>query len=383
MEYYLDNSATTPVCEQAITAMTDALVRGWGNPSSLYSKGVEAEELLSEARENVSARLGCRSEELFFTSGGTESNNIALLGTANAMRRYGRRVVISSTEHSSVDETATKLEESGFEVIRLKVDGNGRISEEDLYRAINKNTVLVSVMAVNNEVGTIQPVKEIRRAVKSAGSPAIIHCDAVQAFCKLPLLKPSALSVDLMSISSHKIHGPKGAGALYVKGGFKKDRAGVRVSPRTFGGLQESSLRPGTEPVPAIVGFGAAAKAMPNTEKIYPRIEALRDYLLSGLSAIGGITVNSPTDSLPYITNISTGVNSEPMMNFLSSRKIYVSSGSACAKGHKSYVLSRMGLSDAEISSALRISFSHLTTTEDVDMLLQGIEDGKKSIRTA
>lgn len=383
MEYYLDNSATTPVCEQAITAVTDALTRGWGNPSSLYRKGVEADELLEEARENVSARLGCRTDELFFTSGGTESNNIALLGTANALRRFGKRIVISSTEHSSIDETATKLEESGFEIVRLRVDGGGKILTDELYRAINKNTILVSVMAVNNEVGTIQPVKEIRRAVASAGSPAIIHCDAVQAFCKLPLLKPSALSVDLMSISSHKIHGPKGAGALYVKGGFKKGRSGIKISPRTFGGLQENTLRPGTEPVPAIVGFGAAAKAMPGAEKIYPRIEALRNYLLSGLYAIGGITVNSPDDALAYITNISTGVNSEPMMNFLSSRKIYVSSGSACAKGHKSYVLSRMGLSDSEISSALRISFSHLTTTGDIDMLLQGIEDGKKTIRTS
>ena len=187
----------------------------------------------------------------------------------------------------------------------------------------------------------------------------------------------------LISISSHKIHGPKGAGALYVKGGFKKDRSGIKVSPRTFGGLQENTLRPGTEPVPAIVGFGAAARAMPDAMRIYPSIESLREYLIDGLKAIGGITINSPSDSLAYITNISTGVNSEPMMNFLSSRKIYVSSGSACAKGHKSYVLSRMGLSDAEISSALRISFSHLTTTEDIDMLLQGIEDGKKTIRTS
>lgn len=383
MEYYLDNSATTPVCEQAVTAVMYALTRGWGNPSSLYRKGMEADDLLEEARSDVSARLGCKSEELFFTSGGTESNNIALLGTANAMRRYGRRVVISSTEHSSVDEAANKLEESGFEVIKLKVDKDGKISKDELYRVINRNTVLVSVMAVNNEVGTIQPVSEIRKAVKMAGSPAIIHCDAVQAFCKLPNLKPSTLSADIISISSHKIHGPKGAGALYIKGGFKKDRAGIKVFPRTFGGLQENTLRPGTEPVPAIVGFGAAARAMPDAMRIYPSIESLREYLIDGLKAIGGITINSPLDSLAYITNISTGVNSEPMMNFLSSRKIYVSSGSACAKGHKSYVLSRMGLSDTEISSALRISFSHLTTTEDIDMLLQGIEDGKKIIRTS
>ena len=380
MECYLDNSATTPVCPEAVAAVTDALTHNWGNPSSLYRKGMQAEELLQNARTAVAEQLSCRSDEIVFTSGGTEANNIAILGTANAMKRYGKRVVISSIEHSSIEEAAKHLEQQGFEVVRLSVGMDGKVDPAQLYRSITKNTILVSLMAVNNEVGSIQPIEQLRRAVRAAGSPAVIHCDAVQAFCKLPGLRPSALGVDLMSVSAHKIHGPKGAGALYVRGGVKD--GGVRVGARTFGGLQEKKLRPGTEPVPAIAGFGAAVKAMPDVARTYVRMQGLQNYLLSGLAQIDGITVNSPEDALPYIVNISTGIGSEPMMNFLSQREIYVSSGSACAKGHKSHVLSRMGLPAPALGSALRISFSHLTTTEDIDRFLQGLADGKKRIYT-
>lgn len=380
MECYLDNCATTPVCKEAAAAVTDALLNNWGNPSSLYRKGMDAEELLQNARSAVAEKLSCRSEEIFFTSGGTEANNIAILGTAGAMKRCGNRVVISSIEHSSVEEAAKHLEQQGFDVVRLPVDADGKVPVQALYRAVNKNTILVSMMAVNNEVGSIQAVAEMRRAVQAAGSPAVIHCDAVQAYGKLPGLRPSAMGVDLMSISAHKIHGPKGVGALYVRGGVRD--GGVRVQARTFGGLQEKKLRPGTEPVPAIAGFGAAAKAMPDAARIYARMQGLHSYLLSGLSSIDGITVNSPEDGLPYIVNISTGVPSEPMMNFLSQRGIYVSSGSACAKGHKSHVLSRMGLAEPLLNSALRISFSHRTTTEELDCFLQGLEEGKKRIYT-
>ena len=383
MECYLDNSATTPVCAEAAEAVADALLHNWGNPSSLYRKGMQAEALLDDAREAVADRLSCRAEEIVFTSGGTESNNIAILGTAAAMRRYGKRIVLSSVEHSSVEESARALEAQGFEVVRLPVGADGKISVQALARAVNKSTILVSVMAVNNEVGTIQPVQELRRAVRAAGSPAVIHCDAVQAFGKLPELRPGAMGVDLMSVSSHKIHGPKGAGALYVRGGYRKGGSSVRISPRTFGGLQEGTLRPGTEPVPAIAGFGAAVRALPDAAHMLAHMQSLRAYLLDGLAAIDGITVHSPPDALPYIVNISTGVNSEPMMNFLSRREIYVSSGSACAKGHKSHVLRSMGLSDAMISSALRISFSHYTKTEEIDYFLEGLAQGKRTIRTS
>ena len=382
MECYLDNSATTPVCAEAAEAVSDALLHNWGNPSSLYRKGMQAEDILISAREALAERLYCRPEEIVFTSGGTESNNIAVLGTASAMRRYGNRIVISSVEHSSVEESARLLETQGFEVVRLPVGPDGVVSAESIARAVNRSTILVSVMAVNNEVGAIQPVQQLRRAVRAAGSPAVIHCDAVQAFGKLPDLRPGAMGVDLMSVSSHKVHGPKGAGALYVRGGYKKGGSSVRVSPRTFGGLQEGTLRPGTEPVPAIAGFGAAVRALPDTQEAFEHAVRLRDHLLEGLAAIDGITVNSPPDALPYIVNISAGVNSEPMMNYLSRREIYVSSGSACAKGHKSHVLRSMGLPDAAIASALRISFSHGTTHAMVDQFLEGLAEGKRTIRT-
>ena len=383
MECYLDNSATTPVCAEAVEAVTNALVYEWGNPSSLYRRGMQAESLPDGARAAVAERLSCRAEEIVFTSGGTESNNIAVLGTAAAMRRYGKRVVISSVEHSSVGEAAAQLELQGFEVVRLPVGRDGTVPAQALHRAINRDTILVSMMAVNNEVGSVQPVAEMRRAVRAAGSPAVIHCDAVQAFGKLPELRPGAMGVDLMSISSHKVHGPKGAGALYVRGGYKKGGSAVRVSPRTFGGLQEWKLRPGTEPVPAIAGFGAAVRALPDAAQEFPHIQRLQAYLLDGLASIDGVTVHSPPDALPYIVNFSTGVNSEPMMNFLSRREIYVSSGSACAKGHKSHVLRSMGLPDAEIASALRVSFSHKTTTQEIDVFLSALAEGKRTIRTA
>ena len=381
MECYLDNSATTPVCDEAIAAVNDALLHNWGNPSSLYRKGMDAETVLENARDALARALSCRAEEIVFTSGGTESNNIAVLGTANAMRRYGRRIVISSVEHSSVEESARQLEAAGFDVVRLPVGTDGKVSVQAMQRAVTRDTILVSVMAVNNEVGAIEPVQDIRRVVRTAGSPAVIHCDAVQALGKLPDLKPSAMGVDLMSVSSHKIHGPKGAGALYVRGGYRPGGA-VRTGARTFGGLQEKTLRPGTEPLPAIAGFGAAAKALPDVHRAFAHADALRVHLLEGIETIGGITVNSPADALPYIVNISTGVNSEPMMNFLSRREIFVSSGSACAKGHKSHVLRSMGLSDRQISTALRISFSHFTTHEEIDIFLDALEEGKRTIRT-
>ncbi len=383
MECYLDNSATTPVCAEAVEAVTDALLHEWGNPSSLYRKGMQAEAVLDGAREAVAERLSCRSEEIVFTSGGTESNNIAILGTAAAMRRYGKRVVVSSVEHSSVEEAARQLELQGFEVVRLPVGRDGKVSPQALHRAVNRDTILVSMMAVNNEVGSVQPVAEMRRAVRAVGAPAVIHCDAVQAFGKLPGLRPGAWGVDLMSVSAHKVHGPKGAGALYVRGGYKKGGSSVRVSPRTFGGLQEWTLRPGTEPVPTIAGFGAAVRALPDAESVYPHMQRLQAYLLDGLASIEGVTVNSPPDALPYIVNLSTGVNSEPMMNFLSRREIYVSSGSACAQGHKSHVLRSMGLPDADIASALRVSFSHKTTTKEIDDFLSALAEGKRTIRTA
>lgn len=374
MTAYLDNSATTPVCGEAVEAMKTAVTELWGNPSSLHQKGIEADEMLENARSNIARRLFCRDDEVYFTSGGTESNNLAVQGAAHAMRRRGRRIVTTSVEHPSIEETVKHLESEGFEVIRLGVDRKGRISERELFYAVTPDTVLVSIMAVNNETGTVQPVEAARTAVTRAKSPALIHCDAVQAFGKLPL-KPAAMGVDLMTVSSHKIHGPKGVGALYVK-------KGVRISPIVFGGLQEEKLRPGTQPMPAIAGFGAAAAALPNLTAQLKKVTELRDYMCERLLSLGGVVINSPEDALPYVTNISVlGINSEPMLNFLSSRGVYVSSGSACSKGHQSSVLKNMGLSDEVRKSPLRISFSRFTTKEEIDMLIDGISAGQKAIR--
>ena len=376
MQAYFDNSATTAPCSEAVNAVSDALIHCWGNPSSLHSSGNRAKELLDASRADIAKKLGCLPEEIYFTSGGTETNNLAVIGAVHKMRRQGKRIVSTSVEHPSVDEALNQLEAEGFEVIKLKVDGYGRINEKDLYAAVNSNTILVTMMLVNNEVGTIMPVEAARRAVLMARSPALIHCDAVQAFGKMPV-KPLALGVDLMTISSHKIHGPKGVGALYV-------HKGIRINPRTFGGSQENKIRPGTEPMPAIAGFAAAAKVLPDPKKQLEHITALRDYMVSRLEELGDVVINSPPDALPYVTNVSVlGIKSEPMLNFLSDRGISVSAGSACSKGKKSHVLSQMGLDNRRLDSPLRISFSRFTTIQEIDALILGIAEAKKVIRAA
>lgn len=374
MEAYFDNSATTAPCIEAIRAVNEALTDCWGNPSSLHRTGNKAKELLDLSRESIAKRLSCDPSEIFFTSGGTESNNLAVMGAAYQMRRFGKRIVSTSVEHPSIDETLNKLEAEGFEVIKLRVDNFGRVNERELYAAVNSNTILITMMLVNNEVGTIMPVEAAKRAATAARSPALIHCDAVQAFGKLPI-KPAAMGVDLMTISSHKIHGPKGVGALYI-------RKGVKIKPRTFGGLQEKKIRPGTEAMPAIAGFGAAARALPDPKRELEHITMLRDYMVSKLTEIDDVVINSPPDALPFVTNVSVlGIKSEPMLNFLSERGICVSSGSACSKGKKSHVLTQMNLDRRRLDSPLRISFSRFTTVSEIDALVLGIREGKKTIR--
>ena len=371
---YFDNSATTKPCAEAIDAAAKAMSEIWGNPSSLHRHGMKADSLLELSRERIAAKLTCSPDEIYFTSGGTESNNTALCGAARKLRKQGSRIVSTVIEHPSVYETLSELEREGFEVIRLGVDGEGKIREDELFEAVNEKTILVSIMAVNNETGAIQPVQAAKRAVARAHSPALVHCDAVQAFGKMPL-KPSALGVDLMSISAHKIHGIKGAGALYIK-------KGVKIAPLVFGGEQENKLRPGTQAIPAIAAFGAAAKALPDIEKEFEKAKELRDYMLALFSETGGIEINSPSDALPFITNISViGRRSEPMLSFLSEKGVYVSSGSACSKGKKSRVLAEMGLSPERIESPLRISFSRFTAKEEIDCLAEAIKQGVEYIR--
>lgn len=374
MEAYLDNSATTPLCKEAVEKINFTLTSCWGNPSSLHSNGIAASELLEESRGIIASKLSCEPNEIIFTSGGTESNNIAVLGAANALKRRGSRIITTSVEHPSVEEPIKYLESQGFDVIRLRVNENGLIDERQLYAATNPSVVLISVMYVNNEVGTIQPVEFAKRAAVHAGANALIHCDAVQAFGKVQL-KPYNMGVDLMSISSHKIHGPKGAGALFIK-------KGTRLAPHSLGGLQENKFRPGTEPLHDIAGFAAAAKALPDYHQSLEKATALRDYFVQNVSAMENVKINSPANALPYITNISVlGIPSEVMLNYLAEMEIYVSSGSACSKGHKSRVLTAMNLNDERINSALRISISRFTTKEEIDYLLYGIANAQKTMR--
>ena len=374
MEAYLDNSATTQPCKEAVEKMNFALRTCWGNPSSLHSKGIAASELLEEARNNIAKKLSCESDEIFFTSGGTESNNIAVFGAANAQRRRGSRIITTSIEHSSVEESVKALENQGYDVVRLRVNERGVIDERQLYAATNPSVVLISMMYVNNEVGSIQPVEFAKRAVVHSGANALIHCDAVQAFGKVQL-KPYNMGVDLMTVSSHKIHGPKGAGALFVK-------KGTKLVQHSFGGLQENKIRPGTEPLPAIAGFGAAAAAIPDYSESLKYVTDLRNYMVAKLRTIEGVRINSPENALPYITNISVeGIPSEVMLNYLSGLGICVSSGSACSKGHKSRVLKAMNLSDDVINTALRISLSVFTTKEEIDYLIGGIASARKTMR--
>ena len=374
MEAYLDNSATTQPCKEAVEKMNYALRTCWGNPSSLHSKGIAASELLEEARNNIAKKLSCESDEIFFTSGGTESNNIAVFGAAYAQRRRGSRIITTSIEHSSVEECVKALENQGYDVVRLRVNERGVIDERQLYAATNPSVVLISMMYVNNEVGSIQPVEFAKRAVVHSGANAFIHCDAVQAFGKVQL-KPYNMGVDLMTVSSHKIHGPKGAGALFVK-------KGTKLVQHSFGGLQENKIRPGTEPLPAIAGFGAAAAAIPDYSESLKYVTDLRNYMVAKLRTIEGVRINSPKNALPYITNISVeGIPSEVMLNYLSGLGICVSSGSACSKGHKSRVLKAMNLSDDVINTALRISLSVFTTKEEIDYLIGGIASARKTMR--
>lgn len=373
MEAYLDNSATTQPCKEAVDKMNYALKTCWGNPSSLHAKGIAASELLEDSRRNIAKALSCETDEIYFTSGGTESNNIAVFGAANAQKRRGSRIITTSIEHSSIEESVKALENQGYDVVRLRVNERGVIDERQLYAATNPSVVLISMMYVNNEVGSIQPVEFAKRAVVHSGANALIHCDAVQAFGKIQL-KPYNMGVDLMSISSHKIHGPKGAGALFVK-------KGTRLVQHTYGGLQESKIRPGTEPVPAIAGFGAAA-AIPDYRESLRYSTELRDYMVAKLKTVEGVRINSPENALPYITNISVeGIPSEVMLNYLSGMGIYISSGSACSKGHKSRVLKAMNLSEDVISTALRISTSVFTTKEEIDMLIGGISSARQTMR--
>lgn len=373
-EHYLDNAATTPVLPEAAERARALMVEDFGNPSSLHTRGFRARQALEESREAIAGKLGAAPQELVFTGGGTEGNNLAILGAAQARRRLGDKIVTTAIEHDSVLGAMQELERQGFRVAYVKPQGDGRVPLEALAEEIDGDTVLVSVMAVNNETGARQPVEELARAIKRRKAPALLHTDAVQAFGKI-LFSPAKWGVDLCTLSAHKIHGPKGVGALYIK-------KGARLLPRSFGGGQERALRPGTESLPLIGAFAQAAKLLPPPAQALESVGLLRDSLLAGLREIPEATVHSPEDGLPYMVNFSAGtVRAETMLHFLAQRGVYVSAGSACGKAKPSHVLAAMGLPKEQIASALRVSFSRFSTIEDVEALLSALKEGLKSLQ--
>ncbi|MBQ5348033.1 MAG: cysteine desulfurase [Ruminococcus sp.] len=368
MEHYLDNSATTKVSETAAKKVYEMMTENYGNPSSLHTRGIKAEDELISARSSIAKALGVTSAEIYFTSGGTEANNLAVFGTVNRLKKRGNKIVTTAFEHSSVYESVKHLEENGFQTVYVKPDENGHFSIEDFENAIDKNTILVSVMAVNNELGTILPIERLKKIIEKKQSPALLHCDCVQAFGKIPL-KLSKIGVDLASVSGHKVHAPKGTGALFV-------RKNLHIKPLLFGGEQEKKLRPGTEALPLITGFSQAVKEF-DIIKNYNYINELNAYAKERLLELDDIVINSPEDALPYIINFSAlGIRSETMLHFLAQKEIYVSSGSACAKGKPSHVLSAAGLSRERADSALRVSFCELNTKEDIDALISALKEG-------
>lgn len=374
MEFYLDNSATTAVSPAVAELVLQIMTEDYGNPSSLHRKGFQAERVMTEARERIARVLHASREEIIFTSGGTESNNLALLGAAHAGRRRGRRIVTTAIEHHSVLAAAEALGREGFEVVFVTPEADGTISPEKFSAACNEDTILASCMMVNSETGAINDIKAIAAAAHRKNPALLFHTDCVQAFCKLEI-QPAKLGVQLISMSGHKIHAPKGTGALYVA-------KGVRLLAPLFGSAQEKGLRPGTENVPGIAGLGLAAEQMESHRaENWVHYVALRERLVTNLKQFGDVRINSAADAAPYIVNLSVnGIRSEVMIHYLEQFGIYVSSGSACAKGARSHVLTAMGLSNDEIDSAVRVSMTDTTTEEAIDEFCRRVEQGTHEI---
>ena len=372
---YLDNAATTKPCEEAVKAAVEAMTVNFGNPSSLHRAGLDAQLAMDKARKVIADSLGASPENILFTSGATESNNLALRGASAAYGKKRRKIVASAVEHASVDETLSDLESKGFEVVRISPRGDGRFYPEDFLSACDEDTVLLTMMYVNNETGYILPVKEVFTAVKRRFKDIITHTDCVQAYMKLPI-KASSLGADLISLSGHKIHGVKGAGALYIK-------KGVRLIPVVTGGKQEKGIRSGTESVPLICAFGAAVeKLSPTIKQRYETVSGLKSRLSEVLSSIEGVSLNSPEDGSPYVVNISAaGKRSEIMLHYLESREIYVSSGSACSKGQQSGVPAQFGITGKRADSALRISMTAETTEAEIEQFADALREGIANVR--
>ena len=377
MFHYFDNAATTQVRPEAAQAAVEAMTQEWGNPSSVYAFGSQAAKLVKGWRADVAGALGCLPEEVFFTSCGTESDNWAIRMGVELNRRKGKHIITTAIEHAAVLETCRELERQGYEVTYLAPDHQGRISPQQLEEALRPDTVLVTMMLVNNELGTILPVKEAARAIKRSGCSALLHCDAVQGFLKVPFT-PKELGADLLSISGHKIHAPKGIGALYVKKGLK-------IQPFIRGGGQESGLRSGTEATGQIAALAVAARLGKETMQAdLAHMADLREETARRLQQqVPGLKIISP-EGAPHILAVTMpGYKSEVVVRYLSDRGVYLSSGSACHKGKPSHVFAALKLPKPELDGALRISFSADTSGEDVDALVEAMSCAQKELFTS
>lgn len=373
MEVYFDNAATTKVIPEVKDIMIKTMEEEYGNPSSMHRKGVEAEHYLKRTREIISRQLKCEPKELIFTSGGTEANNLALIGIAMANRRAGNHIITTKIEHASVINTVFYLEEQGFRVTFLHVDANGKVDMEHLREVLDEETILVSVMAVNNEIGAVEPLEEIASEIvkynKEHGRNIVFHVDAIQAFGKR-LIYPKRIGIGALSMSGHKIHGPKGSGALFVD-------SAVKLQPILYGGGQEKGRRSGTENTTAIAGFGRAVEVMyDHLDENITKMEAVKQKLIMGATAIEGVTDNSGES--PHIASLSfRGVKSEVLLHALEEKGICVSAGSACASNHPavSGVLKAIGLDKDLLDSTLRFSFCEQNTVEEAEYTVKVLEE--------
>ncbi len=366
---YLDNSATTKPCKEAVDAINAALTEGWGNPSALYDFGIDAAHALRSARIQVASALGAEHDRVFFTSGGTEADNWAIFGTVKRLGKRGKHIITTAVEHHAVLNCMKELEAQGYEVTYLQPDKLGRVTLSDLKNALRKDTILVSVMMVNNETGALMPISQMAKLTHKLCPNAVFHTDAVQGFLKVPF-QAKSLGADLISISSHKVHGPKGAGALYISPRLKSFPALL------VGGGQEGGHRSGTEGTPAISGFAAACAALCATLKEdIQREKAMLDAVIEALTVTEGILINGAHDA-PHILSLSIpGLPTQNTINILQDHGICVSAGSACAKGHRSHVMSAMNLSPEVIDGSFRVSVSRDTTTDDLNMLVDVLRD--------
>lgn len=373
MEAYLDNSATTKVFDSVRDVVVKAMSEDYGNPSSMHLFGMRGENYVKEARKTIASVLKAAEKEIFFTSGGSESNNMALIGAAEANKRAGKHIITTGIEHASVSATMKYLEGLGYEITYLPVDNTGKVDLESLRQSLREDTILVSVMYVNNEIGTIEPIEEIGKIIKEYNKSILFHVDAIQAFGKIDIV-PKRLNIDLMSVSAHKIHGPKGVGFIYIK-------EKTKVKPIIYGGGQQNGMRSGTENVPGIAGLSQAVKEIyKDLKSENQKITELKDYFIDRVSELEGVTINSKKGSVgaPHIISVSVeGIRSEVLLHALEERGVYVSAGSACSsnKPAVSATLKAIGVKKELLDSTVRFSLSVFTTKEEVDYAIETMEE--------